>query len=257
MKLEIFTTATNPRERMDPYDEALACYEALADNVTVAGADWPHDFKWDYIGQVFDRAYDKCTGDWVIRMDLDYFFHEKDMDKIRQTLEQAGDTPAFSFWKYQFLLVDGYQIKSRPVIAVNRKKYGDRIAFNGGGDLCQPTLDGVLLSPDDIPELHVPVYNYDFSFKTQEVIAQDFCRFTRAWYEQFGKWSFGGPTPEEALEGFKHMMVGRFQSRGRERIALREHPVYIRERLASMTPNMFGHSGFGWFNETADYFKEV
>ena len=36
-KLSIATTYTNPEERMDPWKEALACYEDLADEVVRTG----------------------------------------------------------------------------------------------------------------------------------------------------------------------------------------------------------------------------
>ena len=73
-KLSIATSYTNPEERMDPWKEALACYEDLADEVVRSGDNWPYEFTWDYIGKVFNESYQKATGDWVIRMDLDYFF---------------------------------------------------------------------------------------------------------------------------------------------------------------------------------------
>jgi hypothetical protein len=285
-KLSIFTTITNPFERMDPYLEAIESYLDLADEVVIMNGDhsehlphfhrifgkldksdkikvvtryWPDEFPWEFIGQQFQRGYDACTGDWVIRADLDYIFHERDMGKIRTFLEilSANDTPAASFWKYQFLLVDGYQIKSRPVIAINKRKFGNRIKLNGGGDLCAPTLDGYELTSDMVPEIRCPIYNYDFCFKTQGVVAQDFSRFTRAWNRHFGDWPFGGPTPEMALQGFKEMMLGRFTGRERQHIALEKHPKYIQDTIRNMTPEMFGHSLWGMVDQTADYFKEA
>ena len=77
-KLSIATSYTNPEKRIDPWKEALACYEDLADEVVRSGENWPYEFTWDHIGKVFNESYQKATGDWVIRMDLDYFFHEKD-----------------------------------------------------------------------------------------------------------------------------------------------------------------------------------
>lgn len=177
------------------------------------------------------------------------------MDRIRQGLNGLKDAPAASFWKYQFLLVDGYQIKFRPVIAFNKGKFGKRIKLDGGGDLCQPTLDGRLLTSDMVPEIRCPVFNYDFTWKTETVVAQDYARFTRAWYRHFKSWAIGGGTPEEALAGFKVMMKGRFEARGRARIELTGHPKYIQEKIKTMHPTMFGHSLWGLAGETADYFK--
>ena len=90
-KLSISTSYTNPEERMDPWREALTCYNDLADEVVRSGENWPYEFSWDYIGKVFNESYEKATGDWVIRMDLDYFFHENDFEKIRSRLEENFD----------------------------------------------------------------------------------------------------------------------------------------------------------------------
>ena len=37
MKISIFTTMTNPEKRMDPYKEALKCYEDFADEIIIVG----------------------------------------------------------------------------------------------------------------------------------------------------------------------------------------------------------------------------
>lgn len=252
MKISIITTATNPEQRMDPFAEAMACYHDLADEVIVTGQDWPEEFEWDHIGKTFQEGYEQATGDWVIRMDLDYLFHHRDLMRIRKALENHANEPAMSFWKYQFLLVDRYQIKARPVIAMNKGMFD--IKLNGGGDLCQPTLNGELLHPDKVTETKVPIYNYDFSFKTAELIRGDFGRFSRAWEKTFKNRELGGPDNESAFDYFKEMMVGRFSGRGHEKIALDEHPVYIQDRIKAMTPDLFGHSMFGWVGETAGYF---
>src|SRR4051812_31458654 len=101
MKLSIFTTLSDPGRRQDPYKEALYCYLELADELVVIDGSqfahsvtrnillgtkketayihsiWPTEFSWDFIGKQFQKGYDACSGDWVIHMDLDYFFHER------------------------------------------------------------------------------------------------------------------------------------------------------------------------------------
>ena len=86
MKVSIFTTMTNPQKRMDPYIEALKCYEDFADEVIIVGKNWPEEFSFDYIGKTFQEGFDLCTGDWVIRMDIDTFFHQNDKDKLYKIL---------------------------------------------------------------------------------------------------------------------------------------------------------------------------
>ena len=38
--LSIFTSFTNPEERMDPWKESLNCYEHFADEVVTVGENW-------------------------------------------------------------------------------------------------------------------------------------------------------------------------------------------------------------------------
>ena len=57
MKISIFTSMTNPEARQDPWKEALACYEDLADEVIIVGEDWPDTFSWPYIGQTFQKGF--------------------------------------------------------------------------------------------------------------------------------------------------------------------------------------------------------
>ena len=39
---------TNPKERMDPWKEALNCYNDFADEVIVVGKQWKQEFSFDY-----------------------------------------------------------------------------------------------------------------------------------------------------------------------------------------------------------------
>ena len=75
--LSIFTTYTNPEKRMDPWKEALNCYQDFADEVVVTGESWRDEFTWKEIGETFQEGFDQARGDWGIRMDIDYFLNEK------------------------------------------------------------------------------------------------------------------------------------------------------------------------------------
>ena len=41
------------------------------------------------------------------------------------------------------------------------------------------------MNQSTVKHLDVPVWNYDTTFKTKEIIAQDRARFARAWYREF------------------------------------------------------------------------
>ncbi len=72
--ISIVTSMTNPEERGDPWKEALACFEDFSEEIIIKGKDWPYEFKWDYMGRLFEEGIKEASGDWVIVMSLDYFF---------------------------------------------------------------------------------------------------------------------------------------------------------------------------------------
>ncbi len=268
MKLSVFTTITNPNERGDNWADAMACYKELADEVVVVDGGgiannstdlrylhqpWPEEFDWPLIGRQFQRGYEAATGDWVIHADVDFLFHERDFWRIRQALQSHANAPAVSFWKYQFILPDRYNLKSRLVIAVNKKAFGDRIRFDSGGDLCQPSLDGKELKPEDVPEARVPFYNYEKITKTKEQIMDDAGRMARAWDRYFHDKKLGYDDAE-AFGEWLHMVKGRFV-RPSEHIKLHEHPKYIRDTIKSLRENQWGYSGFGQLGKN-NYIEE-
>ena len=239
---------TNPTERMDPWEEALSCYRDFADEVVIVGENWPKEFKFSYIGENFQEGFDKSNGDWVIQMDIDNFFHENNINQFRKILIQYSDLPTVTFPKYQIFSPDRYHIKSNMCIAINKKKFPD-IKMNGGGDLCQPTLDGVLLEPKDFPLIKIPIWNYDSVFKTQEVIAHDRARFARAWFREFNEWGDrGGGTEEEAFKAWVDMIKTRYRNHIL-RLSIDDHPKYIKEKLKNLSENQFGYDLFGMKNQ--------
>lgn len=280
MKLGIFTTCSSPISRGDLFRQALDCYADLADefwvvdgkpinkindgaqlkiaeykNARVLFHKWPVEFSWEFIGRQFQRGYEASTGDWVIHADLDFLFHERDFNNIHRTLKLFPEAPAVSFWKYQFYLPDRYNVKSRLVIAVNKRAFGNRIRFDSGGDLCQPSLDGLEIKPYMIPEARIPIYNYEKLTKTREQVIDDVGRMDRAYQRHFGKWLYSEDgTPESAFDGWMRMAKSRFLKPS-QKIELTDHPIYIQETIKNLTPDHFGFSGFGLF-EVNQYAKD-
>lgn len=271
MKLSVFTTITNPEARGDNWRDALACYEAMADEVVVINGGetslegyrpfgerkeiksyWPIEFDWPLIGQQFQKGYELATGDWVIHADLDFIFHEKDFATLREVLMANNEAPAMTLWKYQFILPDRYNLKSRLVVAVNKAKYGNQIRFNTGGDLCQPSLNGQELLPDFLPEARVPFYNYEKMTKTKDQIVADAGRMARAWARHFGQKKLGFEDMDAFREWFM-MVRGRF-NKPQEHIKLEDHPIFVQETIKNLSPDQWGYSGFDQLGEN-DYMK--
>lgn len=258
MKLGIFTTATRPELRGDNYQDAINCYKDLADELTIINGDetWPHEFSWDLIGKHFQKGYEQTDADWVIHADLDFIFHERDFQAIRQAIKQHKDAPALSFWKYQFILPDRYNLKSRLVIAVNKGKYGDRIRFDSGGDLCQPSLDGHELKPSDVPEAKIAFYNYEKMTKTLPQIMDDAGRMARAWQRHFGEYKLGGPDDETAFDEWANMVQGRF-TKPQKTIPLSDHPKYVQKTIKGLSKDQWGYSGLGLLQKNNYVTEEI
>ena len=45
MKISVYTHMTNPEQRMDPWQEALSCYEDIGDELITVGEDWPKNLS--------------------------------------------------------------------------------------------------------------------------------------------------------------------------------------------------------------------
>jgi len=321
MHISIFTTISDPIGRQDLYLEAIKNYLDFADEVIIIIGDhlrkdnsglgehmpiwfpkyddklrmsfyeWPKEFSWEFIGQQFQRGYDFCTGDWVLRMDIDYFIHEEDFETIREFLKNCK-APAAKVSKKQFLLVDRYRIKSLLPIAFNKGMYGDRIKLDSGGDLCQPSLDGKELPFDKIPTIMkpeivtvsdnvtsgqrerrlpksfekdgviyslsqpLPIWNYECILRTKDVEVKEFARFARAWKRKFKSDRWGAESEEAAMKKFMEMQLGRFRGNKWEKIILEAHPKYIQETIKNLRSDQFGYSL--WGNEKpAEYFKKA
>mgnify|MGYP002021754025 CR=1 FL=1 len=247
MKLSIFTSMTDPESRMDPYKEALECYEDFADEIIIVGEDWPDEFSFDYIGKTFQEGFDKSTGDWVIRMDIDTFFHEKSKDFLISSLKENSDVPGLVFPKLQIFTPDRGHLKAKMCIAFNKKKYPN-IKLNGGGDMCDPTLDDVLLDQYNLPNKKITIWNYDSVFKNKNIISKDRARFARAWNREFGNFGDrGGPTDEEAFTAWYNMVKTRYPFHT-STVAISKHPKFIQQKLYNLTPKQFGYDLFGLTN---------
>ena len=240
---------TNPEQRMDPWQEALSCYEDIGDELITVGEDWPEEFKWDHIGKTFTEGFNKCNGDWVLNLALDMFIHEKQISKMKEYFYKYSNAPALAFPKYKFFTPGKYEIKSFDVWAINKKKFPN-IKFDGGGDLCLPTLKGEILDQNNVPIVPIALWNYDSTFRTKEVIAKDRGRFARAWYREFNSWDDrGGSTDEEAYNAWFKMVKSRLKKQVNKK-NLDQHPKYIKQKLSNLERDKFGFDCFGEMKNT-------
>lgn len=229
---------------MDPWKEAIECYEDFCDELIVVENYLKEEFRFEDIGKMFQDGYEKASGDWVIKMDIDTLIHENDFASLKMILKKYNNYPAISMRKFQFFTPDRFSSKSRQCMVINKKNFKN-IKFNGGGDLCDPTLNGWRFDEKNVPRIKIPFWNYDTTFKTKEVISNDRARFARAWFRTFGDYGDrGGATPELAFLAWFEMIQKRYKKHI-YKIDLKNHPKYIQAKLENISKNQFGYDAFG------------
>ena len=234
---------TNPEDRNDPWKESLNCYESLADEVNIVGEDWPHEFDWGIFNKIYQAGFDKCETDWVMRMDLDYFIHENDINVIKESMERYSDSPAIVLPQFQFFTYDRYQIKTKLCLILNKKRFPE-IKLDGGTDRMLATLNGEILTYKNVPQIKVPIWQYDSMFRTKEIIGKDRARFARAWrrtFDDFG--DRGGDDPDIAFDAWFNMIKSRYKKHLFNK-KLENHPIYILKKLEGLQNDQFGYSAF-------------
>jgi len=297
MKLSIFLMITKPEQRGDPWRESIANFTNFADEVVIVCGDksdlylnYPNKEKirlvynkWrpnDYMmyGEQYKLGFEATTGDYAIRCDVDYFFHEDDWEDIRICLE-ASDQSVLFMSKKQFVLTDRYRIKAMMPIVFRGNMRG-KITFDGGGDYTWPRIDGVMISDkskavcrkeyviiadnvtdkqlrDRLPDAierdgqmvqmnrRISVYNFDMCFKDKKTIAREFLKQSRARFKKTGNdW---GQTEEKALDYFMRMQVGRLNAEGWAKAET--HPKHIMEKVKNIKPDQLGYNVFGQYKE--------
>lgn len=237
--ISIFTTITDPIRRQDPVHEALACYNEVADEVVlvdggngdflsdvkVVDSDWPYDFSFELIGQQFQKGYEACKGDWAIKMDLDTFIHEDDIEKLKQILDYAKDDPAICFVKMNWVKDNLFLPKSRVIFAINKKKCGDHITWDASDTKSKPAYDGQEFRENKLLNA-IPIYNYHFAFKCKEQIVEDRYRFAKAWERMTGSKAWRPQTPQSAYEHFITETKERYKKYKNDLVQV-DHPKYV------------------------------
>lgn len=285
---------TNPDYRQDPWRESIAqmldvfdhvvvvcgrkqdCFDLdeefpnLSD-VTPVYLEWPQP-EWSYeeLPRHLNAGLERCReakADWVVKLDIDNFIHEKDKTQLRQALaiQRAQDRMAASLEKYQFYIPGRCYEKGKMPIALNMKYpicYGqDNTRYT---DLCQPIIPsedvvkpkgGVYTIPvgSPIPEKKIGrtgchVWNYDYTFKTEDRARELLYHFDRShakfWGQGYTSKQLQEITAESAMNDFIGLTTGRMRKMVKI-MAPDSHPRQIKNRIKNIKPEEFGHSLWG------------
>jgi len=232
------------------------------DKIKIVEMPWKYDFSWETIAQHFNKGLEACTGDWIMKMDIDYIIHERDMKTLRAKMLEGWkkNYPLMSFMKFTVLNKDkAYEKVHVPFII--RKEKRDEIRFGiptddhksawgypilvKGFDKKRGLPTGTSIPDNYIMSTSTRIYNYDNTFRNKEKTGEHFLRFSLAG-ERAGFNRNWGSTREEALNMFCSMMWSRIRKTQEcyKPLTLADHPKYIRERIKELTPDLFGHSSW-------------
>jgi len=277
MKISVILLTANPTEKQYAWKEALASYIDLADEIILVDGgtedlttafplekklqiiDMPDPEIWNWAEHAkrLNFALDKATGDWIIKVDIDWIFHEKDFGLIRQKLSYF-DTPVVTFQKKTIYPFRKYIQKGEVPIGINKKdKHHIRFGkdLDTYSDLTYPIwwqqrklIDeygvpiGKLITKKDWGKTGLDFWNFDYTFTTLENMKKKWLRMSKSHNEYFGSTSWGHDE-EEAFIAFMNNMRGKLsRSIDLGDITL---PKYIKERIDNLKPEEFGHSFWG------------
>lgn len=275
MKLSILTTITNPEVRQDKYIEALTCYCDLADEVVVVNGGapisvgilfshpkikiidmpWPDEWNWIELPRHLNAGKEACTGDWILKLDIDQLIHEKDFEMVRRKLAECpSECYSASFQKMSLTYGKKYYQKGGQTIGFrNLPELFIGKSTSRATDLCFAVVKTGSIKVDDydLPVGYDPLvfktgisyWNYDYFFKTKEFTKKEFYRFSRAYERYFHSWEFG-TSEEDCLRVFLEMQKGRYD-RAPYSYKLEDHPKYIRRDVGDLTKEQFGFNGWG------------
>lgn len=291
MKISIFTTITNPDRWQYPYLESLRSFFDVADEVVVVdgGSDdgsiqkifdlakeyptktfrlvplpWPWEYSQAEFPKHLNAGLEACTGDWAIKCDIDYVFHENQINDLQVRLRGYNDEKwlAGSLDKFSVLNKSRGFRKAKLPFAIHTAVSGTAVKFGIQQDVdpalddwCYPIVQmngkvtdegvpiGISLPVGAVKPLDIMVWNYDYFFRTEEMAMQFFQRTSRAWRKSVNNnW---GSTDELAWLTFIDMVKQRIARPNLIPLELLSHPKYIREKVAALTPDQYGYDNWG------------
>lgn len=256
MKLSILTTITNPKKRQDRFIEALTCFYDVADEIVIVDGgeetnwcpfpmkdkikwifkEWPYDFDWVEFPRHLNAGLEQCTGDWVLRIDIDQLLYEGMRAELDNLLTIARDYPIATLSKFTVVTPTGMFQKGQIPVLINRKFKDICFGYcmDRDTDMCVPIqkkgvkmYNGYALPFGNIlyNQFHTKIrlYNYDYFFKTKEFALQEYERFGNAYHKFFKTKPFGE-------KSFNQLRLN-YLKKITYKIKLEDHPKYIRDAV--------------------------
>lgn len=299
IKVGCFGIMNNPEYRQEPWRESISqrleCFDSVClvcghkEDLKMLEEAFPQEWKSERLKAVYkywpfpEWSYEELAKhlncalelareqgcDWMIKLDIDTVFHEKDMGRVRKILQTAERKGKWlvSFPKLQFFTPNHFWKKSSIPLAV---KMSSPVAYgfdkNKYTDLCQPirwdgsskavyqgnTYDiplGVSVPENKILKASgVYLYNYDFTFRTYErsveLLYQIEMAHARFWGKGYSGLLIEDITRETSMQDFLKLSKERYFEM-RKKMDINAHPKHFQASLKSLGEPQWGFSLWG------------
>jgi hypothetical protein len=299
IKIACFGIINNPEYRQEPWKESIAQRLLMFDFVCLVCGnksdldiiqiafpkeyaegklileykEWPFPY-WSYeeLPKHLNRALElarNTEAEWLIKLDIDTTFHEKDIQNIRNSLVRANikNKKIVSFKKMQFFSPYKYWIKGYLPIALKGSSdifYG--FAEDKYTDLCQPIIwdrksfvehkgkkylipSGSLVQDKDIYRCSsIKLFNYDYTMRTYErsldLLYYIEIAHARFWGEGYSGKKEKDITKESAMSDFLTLSLERYK-RMNKKMSIDKHPFLFRGSLEALGRDQWGFSLWG------------
>lgn len=288
-----FLPITNPKQYNYPYLESIASHSTFLDHLCIIDGgstdgsldeikatfrdgsisihhfEWKQGYKqwtWEQFSHTWNFGLSKAKEhypDYVVAVECDHVFHEKEATELRNRLEENGkpDYRALYVDKWVSSTWDTWLNKSKFAMLINTKDfddvgYGLEPSHIGGQDLANPIIVENWESEYGVPSGHKIIhtinrsigshfYNYDKTFQTKKIITELRLNANWAWNNScLVKNDFMKPWAEDtALDD----VIDRMRERKKKSKIIHnlEHqPKIMHNRLKDIKPDQLGYNLF-------------
>ena len=147
-----------------------------------------------------------------------------------------------------------YSKAHQPILFRNKSEYQFGRITSRLSDLCYPivvegheNMQGYELpygKEIDYDKIWTHIWNYSFTFKTEEVTKQHFWRFVRAWKKYYNDSTFGN-NADESFDYFIKMMRKQYENGLPNVMKPEMHPKQIKEHFLKLKPEQCRYNLFG------------
>ena len=279
MKLSAFVCIINPEYWEFPYLEAIRSYCDLCDEVIVIDSGstdgslqkivkisdkiktvyskWPWEFKQREYPIHYNQGFDLCTGDWKLKMDIDFIIDDRDIAGIRKRLEDNMDKAMATFQRHNVFNKSQYYDKGKMPTALNSKFPNIKVGVPDNETKTDWTIPvvareyingvpyGARVPKEQILDMGIPIWNYDCTFRTKDKCKTWFQRIARG-YARDGVTPLYGDGDDKAWEAWIRNRTKRKENTPMKDMKIDHHPSYIRDKIGSMTPDLWGFDNWKW-----------